>query len=240
MKNFLKKVGVLAVTTSSLIHHAYAAEASATIGVGSNYIFRGITQTADQTAVSGSLDYSFDSGAYVGTWVSNVDFGGGGQTEIDYYAGYSGKENDISYDIGYAYYHYPEAEDTLGSDFSFGEIYGSISYKFLTAGIYYVTNSETDDTRAAEAYIKGDTYYYLNGEWEIDNDWTIGITLGKQTFSDDGVSGTELDYTNALLDVTKSSEGYGDFIFSISKSSNATGLGNDDNLIPVISWSKGF
>ena len=47
---------------------------SANIGVVSNYIWRGVTQTGDQAAVQGGLDYSHESGFYAGTWASNVDF----------------------------------------------------------------------------------------------------------------------------------------------------------------------
>ena len=51
------------------------AELSANLGVQSNYYFRGITQTDDKAAVSGGIDYAHDSGFYLGTWLSNVDFG---------------------------------------------------------------------------------------------------------------------------------------------------------------------
>ena len=47
---------------------------SANIGVVSNYVWRGITQTDDKAAVQGGVDYSHSSGFYAGTWVSNVDF----------------------------------------------------------------------------------------------------------------------------------------------------------------------
>ena len=50
------------------------AELSANIGVASNYYFRGITQTDDGAAVSGGIDYNHESGFYVGTWMSNIDF----------------------------------------------------------------------------------------------------------------------------------------------------------------------
>ncbi|MEN8761748.1 MAG: TorF family putative porin, partial [Thiogranum sp.] len=68
------------------------AELSANLGVQSNYYFRGITQTDDNAAVSGGIDYAHDSGFYVGTWLSNVDFGGKEDVEVDGYAGFG---NDI-------------------------------------------------------------------------------------------------------------------------------------------------
>ena len=59
------------------------AELSANIGVASNYYFRGITQTDDSAAVSGGIDYAHDSGFYLGTWMSNVDFGGNEDVEVE-------------------------------------------------------------------------------------------------------------------------------------------------------------
>jgi uncharacterized protein (TIGR02001 family) len=47
---------------------------SANIGVVSNYIWRGVTQTQDGAAVQGGLDYSNANGFYLGTWASNIDW----------------------------------------------------------------------------------------------------------------------------------------------------------------------
>lgn len=55
---------------------------SANIGVVSNYIWRGVTQTQDGPAVQGGLDYNHPSGFYVGTWASNVDWNDEGAPQI--------------------------------------------------------------------------------------------------------------------------------------------------------------
>ena len=47
---------------------------SANIGVVSNYMWRGVTQTQDGAAVQGGLDFTHESGFYMGTWASNVDW----------------------------------------------------------------------------------------------------------------------------------------------------------------------
>jgi hypothetical protein len=77
------------------------AELSANLGVASNYYFRGITQTDDKAAVSGGIDYTHDSGLYLGTWMSNVDFGGKEDVEVDGYAGFGGDIGDtgLGYDL---------------------------------------------------------------------------------------------------------------------------------------------
>ncbi|MEW8587031.1 MAG: TorF family putative porin, partial [Candidatus Thiodiazotropha sp.] len=43
-----------------------AAEISANIGVTSNYIWRGLTQTGNSTALSGGFDWADELGVYAG------------------------------------------------------------------------------------------------------------------------------------------------------------------------------
>jgi hypothetical protein len=52
---------------------------SANIGVVSNYIWRGASQTGDEAAIQGGLDVSHESGFYAGTWASNIDWDNGAQ-----------------------------------------------------------------------------------------------------------------------------------------------------------------
>src|SRR5690349_14450604 len=52
---------------------------TANVGLFSEYIFRGISQTGGKPAVQGGFDYAHSSGFYAGTWASNIswleDFG---------------------------------------------------------------------------------------------------------------------------------------------------------------------
>jgi hypothetical protein len=52
---------------------------SANIGAVSNYMWRGVTQTGDGAAVQGGLDVAHESGFYIGTWASNIDWDNGSQ-----------------------------------------------------------------------------------------------------------------------------------------------------------------
>ena len=52
---------------------------SANIGAVSNYIWRGVTQTGDGAAIQGGLDVAHESGFYIGTWASNIDWDNGSQ-----------------------------------------------------------------------------------------------------------------------------------------------------------------
>lgn len=44
------------------------------VGLFSQYIFRGLTQTNEKPALQGGFDYSHSSGIYLGTWASNISW----------------------------------------------------------------------------------------------------------------------------------------------------------------------
>jgi uncharacterized protein (TIGR02001 family) len=96
------------------------------VGLYSQYIFRGMTQTNADPAVQGGFDYSHSSGFYAGTWASNISwlkenfstagppivtggqYSGGGSMEWDFYGGYKwGFAPDWTLDLGGLYYWYP-------------------------------------------------------------------------------------------------------------------------------------
>ena len=60
-------------------------EFSANVGYFSDYIYRGGSQTQDGPAIQGGFDMAHESGFYLGTWASNVDFGNSANIEIDFY-----------------------------------------------------------------------------------------------------------------------------------------------------------
>src|SRR5690606_232212 len=47
---------------------------TANAAFSNNYIWRGLTQTMNEPAISGGVDYAADNGFYVGTWASNVSY----------------------------------------------------------------------------------------------------------------------------------------------------------------------
>ena len=65
------------------------AGATGNVGVFSDYIFRGITQTGGGAAGQGGLDFSSASGLYAGTWISNLNAGTAAY-ETDLYGGFAG------------------------------------------------------------------------------------------------------------------------------------------------------
>ena len=59
---------------AALLPLGASAELSSTWTLTSDYVFRGVSQTAEDPALQGSIDYEGESGGYVGLWGSNVDF----------------------------------------------------------------------------------------------------------------------------------------------------------------------
>ena len=124
MKN-LFKLGVIAVFSG--VMSLQAAEFESNVALSNDYVWRGMSQTSEEPAISGGFDIAGDSGLYFGTWASNVEFGDGAALELDWYAGYANElENGFSYDIGYLAYTYP-GEDSL----DFEEIYLGLGYSYF-------------------------------------------------------------------------------------------------------------
>lgn len=114
------------------------AEVSYNASVSSMYLFRG-TDSNGAAQVSGGVDYSTDSGAYVGAWTSSA----GGANEIDMYVGFAGEAGGLSYDVSYWSIENPapasEAifETALGlgyENFSFSFVDGDGDYTYTTLG----------------------------------------------------------------------------------------------------------
>jgi uncharacterized protein (TIGR02001 family) len=119
-------------------------ELSANVALTTDYRFRGISQTGDNPAIQGGLDYSVGVAEgvslYVGAWGSSVDFNDGdqAQVEIDYYGGVTFEIKGIGIDIGLIYYSYPGASSGLNYDYVEGKIELSYSpIESLTLGVGY-------------------------------------------------------------------------------------------------------
>ncbi len=105
---------------------AMAGDLSYNIGVQSDYIWRGVSQTNDQAALQGGIDYKHGT-FYAGTWLSNVDFAGTNNThantEVDLYAGIAPQVGNWSFNFGAYYYTYPSADGV-----TFGELQTDVSH----------------------------------------------------------------------------------------------------------------
>lgn len=212
------------------------AEVTGNVTATSNYVWRGATQTDDQAAIQGGLDYATPGGFYLGTWASNVDFdspSSGGEVELDLYGGFSNTVGEFGYDAGVLAYLFPHSEDA-----NFYEAYLGGSFGIFSAGVHYTFASDVAETSAAEAFIEGDIYVYGSASFELPYELTAGITIGHYAFEDDGVGGAALDYTHGQLDLTKSAGDFGDLTFTVSFADEEAN--GDDDARVFVSWAKTF
>ena len=203
MKN--KQLLGAAVTSALLVGigatSAQAFDISGNIALVSDYRFRGISQSNQDAAVQGGLDATFDSGFYIGTWASSVDFGdvtdgsgSFGTMEIDYYAGWGGPidDSDFSVDVGYMYYQYPG--DTVNPNGDYQEIHATGSWKDLSVGVIY-----SDDF-----YMESGKYFYYTGDYSmtIAEDFSLALHVGYNDFDKSGFFATDEDtYTDYSVTV---------------------------------------
>jgi uncharacterized protein (TIGR02001 family) len=117
---------------------------TANVGLFSEYIFRGVTQTAGEPAVQGGFDYAHSSGLYAGTWASNVswlqDFGlyERSSMEWDFYGGIKRNfgASDFWFDVGTLYYWYP-GNKVAGWSANTWEIYAALGWKWAGVKMSY-------------------------------------------------------------------------------------------------------
>jgi uncharacterized protein (TIGR02001 family) len=158
---------------------------TANVGLFSEYIFRGISQTAGKPAVQGGFDWAHTSGFYAGTWASNAswleDFGlySRSSLEWDFYGGY--KQNfpnsDFWYDLGTLYYYYPGSKNPGVISANTWELYAGIGWKWVGVKFSYnlddyfgarPTGQKSDGTwyiDVAATYPVGETGFALIGHY---------------------------------------------------------------------------
>lgn len=103
---------------------------SGSVLLTSNYVYRGVTNSDDNPAIQGTLEYRLETGllgtsAYIGTFASNTELEGDTDTsniEIDALFGIRGDIGDtgLKWDLGGAYYSYPGTRSA--DNFNYWEI----------------------------------------------------------------------------------------------------------------------
>jgi uncharacterized protein (TIGR02001 family) len=164
MKNILK-LGAIMIFSSTM--SLQSAEFESNVALSSEYMWRGMTQTDGQPAVSGGFDISGESGAYFGVWGSNVEYGDDATMELDYYLGYAGElDNGLNYDIGYLLYDFP------GADYDAEEIYLGLGYSYF-GFTYYAGQDDIDDTVEFSVSLGETGLGFTYGDMEDFGEYTI-------------------------------------------------------------------
>jgi len=188
------------LTTSLLLAFSgtAAAEFTGNVSVGTDYIYRGISQTDETATIQGGFDWAGESGLYAGVWASNLAFDG--YIEMDVYAGYAGSIGEaVEYDVGLLHYDYPNQASGHG-DYNFDEIYGSVSYKGITLGFAY-SNDFFGESGSAE-------YLYAEYALDLPQEFGLGFHYGMQNIDDNDAFGAP-DYDEYSVSLTKELQGFG-------------------------------
>ncbi len=222
----MKKSIVLATAITAVLTSGVAsADLSGNAAITSNYIWRGVSQTTDQAAGQGGIDWGNDSGLYVGTWVSNINFGADEGYEMDVYAGFSGEAGDVGYDVGVISYQYP-----VTPNFNFTELYASGTFKMVTVGLAYTVDAASGNDGGV--FDSGDMY--LNGSLDFASGKSdVSVYAGAYLFDNDGGTAGDVDYVHFGASIGKDG-----FTFAVDK--NDLDGGNADNVRFTASYAIDF
>ena len=147
---------------------------SGSVGIASDYRFRGVSQSDTEMAIQGGITIAHDSGFHVGTWASNLGgWGtfGGANMELDLVGGYTTSLSaDATLDAGLTWYVYPGGADKTDFAEPYVKLTGTAGPATLTAGVAYAPRQQalgkwyaTGAAAAAGVYTdpgaKGDNLY---------------------------------------------------------------------------------
>lgn len=114
---------------------------SGTFGLVSDYRFRGVSQSDEDLAVQGGITVSHQSGFYAGTWGSSLaGWGtfGGGNTEVDLFAGYKTElSNGLTVDGGLTVYTYPGGASKTTFAEPYVKLSGALGPVSVLGGVAY-------------------------------------------------------------------------------------------------------
>lgn len=175
------------------------AEVSVNFSMVSDYVFRGISQSQKDPTIQGGFDWAHQSGFYLGTWASGVDFvdagpDDGADVEWDLYLGYGDNINDDwSWDVSYVQYLYPGT--VSGVDYDYGETLVSLGYKeFLGLTLGYANDVFNSDETGI--------YYEISGGTDLgSDDWSWNAAVGHYD-----LDGLNSSYTHYSVGVAKAFE----------------------------------
>jgi len=160
MRHLQKAVLVSSLLAATSAMAADPSPVTANVALTTNYVWRGITQTAENPAMQGGFDFASKGGFYLGTWGSNLNWGNdavtsadgdGASIEVDIYGGYKFKAGPLDMDVGFINYRYPGANSSLKYDFT--EIYVGAGYGPFSAKVYRASDFQGTATSNSATYL---------------------------------------------------------------------------------------
>ena len=170
---FACAAAVAALLTAGAASAQDTPEVAWNLGVTSDYVFRGYSQTSEDPAIFGGVDVTIGS-FYAGAWASNVDFGDDTDAEVDIYGGYRTEVSGFAVDVGVVGYLY--VSQPAGADYDYAEFKAAASRAFgpvtLGAAVYWSPDFFGADEEA--------TYIEANAAFSPAVKWTVSGAVGHQ------------------------------------------------------------
>jgi uncharacterized protein (TIGR02001 family) len=190
------------------------------VGVVSQYIYRGLTQSNYRPAAQIGADYSHSSGFYAGVWASSItwlrNFGiSNSQVEIDTYLGFKNTVGDFTYDVGYLRYNYPGSVTPGATKPDTDEIYIAGTFKEYTLKYSHGLSNVFGTADSKNSY-----YIDFTAAWGLPQGMTLTAHVGHQKFT--GVNADPATYSDWKLAVGK------DFGGGLTGEVGYTGTNADD------------
>jgi uncharacterized protein (TIGR02001 family) len=188
MKNLLRSSILSAAAVLPLAAHAQGAKPepdytfSGNLTIGSDYRFRGYSQTDYQPTIQGGVDFAHKSGFYLGNWNSNVSSNlyNGAPIEMDFYGGWKTTIEGFGLDVGVIYYYYPGSGDPNPNfkpknfEAYIGGSYGPVSLK------YFYSFTDFFGLKGPGVDTKGSQYLDLTGTFDVGSGFGIVAHAGYQ------------------------------------------------------------
>lgn len=185
------------------------------LGVTTDYVFRGISQSRNKPAVSAGVDYAHSpTGVYLGAWASTISWIADSHAdsvatanrsstpyELDLYGGIKGDiGGGLSYDAGAIYYMYPGHKLGSAPDANTFEVYGKVAY----GPVYFKINYALTD--AIYTSDKAGSYYLdLGADVPVAEGLVLNAHYGHWKFANGGAtpSASVYDYSDWKVGVTQ-------------------------------------
>lgn len=177
---FLSAAALAAALMAAPAASAQEVDVAFNAGVVSDYVFRGFSQSNEDSAVQGGVDVTVGS-FYAGAWASEVDFGDTTDFEVDLYGGYRTEAAGVALDFGVVAYLYTDTPDA--TDYDYVELKAGASRAFgpVTVGGVVYWSPDFFGVDEETTYVEGSLAFVPADKW------TLSGALGYQSLdvSDD-------------------------------------------------------
>jgi len=186
---------------------------SANVGLTTDYVFRGMSQTSEGAAIQGGFDATCGM-FYAGVWASNLDWGTdvfgnvAANIEMDWYGGVKFNTGKIAWDLGVIYYSYPNASSRLGSTFDRDPNY--VELKVNASGEIW-----KGGTLGGTVFYSPDYQYETGSVWTLEGSFsqTLPVIFGRITPTFSALIGYQFADDKKALYIANVTQDHGNYTY---------------------------